>query len=143
MFRIIVLPVLALVAASLSSCAATDGPADPSPGATPQALLDRAPLASCGEFTLDQGEPYPVDALACISDAIGGDGAELILTAPSTEGDPITTWIRARPTGGVETWSDVRRDRFAGEGVSWTHDVCPRAKSWLDPAGDCTSETYE
>ena len=63
------------------------------------------------------GEPTPVAAMKCLEDEIGGGGAELIVTALTVEGDPVTTWFRALPTGGMATWSDVRQDKFAGRGL--------------------------
>lgn len=153
MFRRIVVPTLVAVALLMTSCTAeasdpptnssSDVPTQPTPGATPQAFLDREPLASCGEFTIEQGEQYPDDAMDCVEDAIGAGGAELVLTAPTVEGDPVTTWYRALPTGGVEMWSDVRQDKFAGEGAAWYYTLCPSAVSPLAGSGDCTSEVFK
>lgn len=153
MFRGAVVPALAVIALLLTSCAAnvagppaessTDAQIQPTPGATPQAFLDREPLASCGEFTLGQGEQYPADAVECVENAIGADGAELIVTIPTVEGDPTTTRFRALPKGGMETWSDVRQDKFAGEGVSWYYGLCPHAVSPLGDPGECTRESFD
>lgn len=153
MFRRTVVTALAAVALLLTSCAAeaedpaaetgTDAHTPPTPGATPQAFLDREPLPSCGEFTMGQGEPYPAGAMECVEDAIGAGGAELVLTMPTVEGDPVVTWYRGLPTGGMETWSDVRQDTFAGEGVSWHYSLCPSAVSPLQDPGECTTESFE
>ncbi len=114
----------------------------PVPGATPQAFLDRAQLASCGEFVLRQGESAPTTAMTCLENARGTTGAELMVTAPTVEGDPVVTWVRALPSGGLETWSDVSADRFAGEGVSWHYSFCPDATSLASP-GECSTESFE
>ncbi len=116
----------------------------PTPGSTPQAFLNRAPLPSCGEFELEMEEPIPATAMSCVHNAIGEvGGAELIVTALTLEGDPTTTWFRALPSGGIETWSDVRRDKFAGEDVSWHYSLCPHAVSALYANGECTYEVFE
>lgn len=142
---------LAAIALVLTSCTADAGepedgrPADPETRlilGMPHAFLDRAPLASCGEFELEMGEPTPVAAMKCLEDAIGAGGAELIVTALTVEGDPVTTWFRALPTGGMETWSDVRQDKFAGED-SWRYSLCPHAVSMLYANGECTRERFE
>jgi hypothetical protein len=113
----------------------------PTPGSTPQALLERAPLHLCGEFTLRLGEQVPASATECFENAIGAGGAELILTAPTDEGDPVVSWFRALPTGGVEIWTDVRQDKFAGE-AAWQHSLCPSADSWLPESSECTQESF-
>lgn len=153
MFRRTVVPTLAAFALLLASCAADAGERTAGPGpdteisptaaAAPQAFLDREPLESCGEFTLEQGEQHPVAASECLNAAMGAGGAELIVTSPTVEGDPITTWYRALPTGGLETWSDVRQDTFAGEGVSWHYSLCPSAVSSFEDLGECTSESFD
>lgn len=152
MFRRTVVPALAAITILLTSCAADIGELvtgstpkteiSPTVTETPQAFLEREPLASCGDFTLGQGEQYPADAMKCLEDAMGNGGAELVLTMPTLEGDPVVTWYRALPTGGMETWSDVRQDKFAGEGVSWQFHSCPQAESPLGDPGECTSETF-
>lgn len=147
-----VVPVLAVMTLLLTSCAphagdpVTESTPQPviSPTETeaPQAFLEREPLASCGEFTLEQGEQNPAGAMECLNAAIGAGGAELVVTGPTVEGDPIITWYRALPTGGMETWSDVRRDKFAGEGVSWHYRLCPTADALLGDPGECTYESF-
>lgn len=159
MTRRTLLPALAAIALSMTSCAAdagepvTGGTADPqiqstpvstpqpTPGSTPQAFLERSSLDSCGEFTLGLGEQVSATATECLENAIGVRGAELVVTAPTDEGDPVVTWFRALPTGGVEIWTDIRQDKFAGEG-SWQYSLCPGADSWLPDIGECTHESF-
>ena len=145
------LAALAAIALLLTSCTADAGEpksertADPETRltlGTPQAFLDRVPLASCGEFELGMEEQVPAAAMKCLEDAIGAGGAELIVTALTVEGDPTTTWFRALPTGGMETWSDVRQDKFAEED-SWHYSLCPHAVSTLHANGECTYERFE
>ena len=47
------------------------------------------PPPSCGEFTLDQGESIPQEAVDCMSE--GGEDRALKVTVASVEGDPIVT----------------------------------------------------
>ncbi|MEU1973368.1 hypothetical protein ABZ477_17070 [Microbacterium sp. NPDC019599] len=108
---------------------ATDGPAE---------FQSRAQLPSCGTVELDQGDSIPSDALDCVADA-GDDGAELVVVAPTVEGDPITTYYRILPQGGWEVFTDMSEDSFGG---GWSHALCPDAVS-MDDMGTCTDEPME
>ena len=81
--------------ALLSGCA--QGPATPAP--TPTQFTDRAVLPSCGEVELGQGDEIPAENLTCLQDA-ADEGAELAVTRPTTEGDPVTEYYRVLPGGG-------------------------------------------
>lgn len=152
MGRHTVLPALAAIALLTTSCTADAGePAttgtaapqiQPTPGPTPQGFLERAPLHSCGEFTLGLEEQLPATATACLENAIGAGGAELVLTSPTDEGDPVVTWLRALPAGGMEIWADFRRDKFAGE-AAWQYSLCPNAESWWGDSAECTYESFD
>jgi hypothetical protein len=151
MNRHVFLPAFAALALLMTSCSAdaprpsTGATADtqiqPTPGSPPQAFLERAPLDSCGDFTLGLGEHVPATATKCFENAIGAGGAELILTAPTDEGDAVVSWFRALPAGGVEIWTDVRQDKFAGE-ASWQYSLCPSMDSWLPESAECTQESF-
>lgn len=156
MIRRALFPVFVATALLMTSCtadvdepksAAAEGSrVQPTPSVTPQGFapqefLERTPLESCGEYTLDVGEQVPTAATECLEGAIAAGGAELVVTAPTDEGDPVVTWIRALPSGGLEIWADVRQDKFAGEG-SWQYSMCPGAVSWLGDPAECTHESF-
>lgn len=152
MSRRAVLPALAAMALLMTSCTADGGEPEPggtadpriqpTPDSAPRAFLERAPLHSCGEFTIGLGEQVPATATECLENAIGVDGAELVVTAPTDEGDPVVSWFRALPAGGMEIWADFRRDKFAGE-ASWQYSLCPKAESWWGDSAECTYESFE
>ncbi|MGY1730926.1 hypothetical protein ACI798_05345 [Geodermatophilus sp. SYSU D01045] len=115
--------VVLLTALACAACA-------PSAGA-PAAFTDRDALPACPAQDLGQGERVAADALACLA---AGE-AELEVTRPTTEGDPVTSWYRARPgLPGLEVFVDGSRDRF-GTG-DWLRLDCPAATSPED-LGDC------
>ncbi|MGY1829971.1 hypothetical protein ACI8AA_06010 [Geodermatophilus sp. SYSU D01180] len=115
-----------LVALACAGCTSSAG--------TPGAVAGRAALPPCPVQDLGQGERVAADALACPA-AGAADGAELVVTRPTTEGDPVTRWYRARPgVPGLEVIVDGSRDRF-GTG-DWLRLDCPAATSPED-LGDC------
>ncbi len=120
-------------ALALSGCV-TFGPGEPKGGPTPAAFLERDELPSCGSVVLGQGEEMPSGDIACIEEATVA-GAELAVTRPSTEGDPITQYWRVLPGGGWEIYTDMTKDRY-GEG--WWLDECPDALS-MTQLGECDS----
>lgn len=124
-----------LAAAALTGCAGPfgSGAGTPAPEPAPRAFVERAVLPSCGSVELGQGETIPQDLLDCFAKA-GADGAELVVTAPTTEGDPIVTYYRALPGGGVERFDDMTADAYGG---GWAHSTCPDAAA-IDPTGMCT-----
>ncbi len=108
--------------------------ADCGSGAEP--FADRSPLALCGEVELAHGEQVPVDAWACLDDAFG-TGAELVVTAPTTEGDPVVTYYRVGPgIDGLEILTDASGDRYGG-GASTP--LCPGTVTVTKPLG-CTEQ---
>ena len=143
--RPIVVGGILLLAVSLIACSTGGG----TPGGTPSlegrqapsartelhapdAFIDRAALPSCGSVDLGQGETIPQDAIDCLADA-GDQGAELVVTMPTVEGDPIVTYYRALPTGGVEVFTDMTQDAFGG---GWAHEVCEDATT-IGEYGGC------
>ncbi|MFF5083916.1 DUF4362 domain-containing protein [Actinoplanes sp. NPDC000266] len=107
-----------MMAAALSGCSESE--------AAPPDVLRLAPSGSvtdCGTFTLDQGERVPEDAGLCLLTASKeGRVAQLEVTAPTVEGDPIITVYATRPDGGIEVVEDTRQDEFGAKEV--TREIC-------------------
>ncbi|MGN7704195.1 hypothetical protein [Cellulosimicrobium sp. 22601] len=100
----------------------------------PAAFVDREPLDLCGDVRLDQGESVPDDLFRCL-DAAAATGAELVVTMPTTEGDPIVSYYRVGPRiDGVEIFVDATRDAYGPR--EWAHLLCPDATSAAAP-GTC------
>lgn len=148
MLTAVIVAMGALCVAGCASAAPTDAGSSvsetPTPVFTaepgvPQEVAERAKLPACGEIELDQAEPIPEAAVACM-DAAGDEGAELIVTAPTVEGEPIVMYYRALPGGGVELYQDSTRDTWAAPGGGWTFASCPDAESPLAmELGECTT----
>jgi hypothetical protein len=117
---------LCATGAILVGCAS--GPAGPVP--TPTRFTDRAELTSCGTLELGPGEGIPAESIACLEDA-GDAGAELSVTRPTTEGDPVTEYYRVLPGGGWEAYIDGSQDRNGG---IWWYTPCPDAAELEDLA---------
>ena len=99
----------------LTGCA---GGPDPEKGT----FEDRAPLDSCGELVLGQGESVPGDAWDCLASGVD-TGAEFVVAMPSTEGDSIRYYFRAGPEiAGVEIFIDATADAW-GTG-KWDRRLC-------------------
>lgn len=86
---------------------------------------ERAGLPSCGRIDLQQGERRRAadpDAWDCLDTALrtGGE-AELGLTYPTVEGDPIGLWYRVSG-GRLEIYEDSTKDAY-GSGA-WTYQEC-------------------
>jgi hypothetical protein len=96
----------------------------------------RSPLPSCGTVELDQGETLRRDApgeLSCFREGFASaEGAELQVTYPTVEGDPITAYYRVTPQGTTEVYEDGTRDEF-GDG-SWWYGSCEAPENALDSA---------
>lgn len=70
-------------------------------------------LSDCGTWTVGQGERLAPQAADCLRDAVRDRRpARLVVTAPTVEGDPITTSYAVRADGRVEVTIDSRLDRF-------------------------------
>jgi hypothetical protein len=97
----------------------------------PDWIVNRLPLELCGTEHVDQGGDFDVEARRCLLAAYdAGEGAELITTQQSVEGDPITRFIRVHVNGTVEMFVDATQDRF-GSG-EWERYRCER----LLPVGE-------
>ena len=127
-FRSVAAIGLAIAALSTAACSG--------PPAAPVEFTDRAPLPSCGEIVLDQGETIPEDALDCMEAAVEADGGELKVTSPTVEGDPIVTYYRVGPgIDGVDMFIDGTADAY-GAGT-WIHENCP-GDATISEFGGCT-----
>jgi hypothetical protein len=120
---------VAAVLLSLTACS------DPQP--TPP------PGVSCGSFELGQGETLTVEAANCLLDSAEAKrAATLTQTAPTIEGDPITTTFTARTDGRIDVATDSREDRYGADEI--TYDTCESA-SWVADQGlvmnDCKPKT--
>ena len=95
---------------------------------------ERAPLPSCGAVDFDQGETLRRDApdeLACLREALtSGKGAELQVTSPTVEGDPVTVYYRVTPEGTTEIYEDTTEDAYGSD--EWSYASCGRPASVLD-----------
>ena len=137
---------LAIVASLLTMAAGCDGDSDdaaPAPSSqapvseVPARFVDRAPLPACPPVELRQGQEIPPSAQSCLDGGRGGDGAELVVTAPTVEGIPIVTYYRWLPgAGGYEMFTDMTPDAAFGSGA-WEHHSCPHAVTVTD-LGECT-----
>jgi len=97
----------------------------------PDWIVNRMPLESCGVETIDNGMGLNVEGRTCLLSAFqAGDGAELVSTSLTEEGDPITTYYRVHENGTVEIFIDATRDRFGSR--RWQRYRCDR----LSPAND-------
>jgi hypothetical protein len=102
--------------------------------APPSSFRNRAELPSCGRIAAGPG-PVTGDPVACFDAALrAGEGAELVVETRTTEGDPIVTYYRALPSGGVEVFIDATEDAY-GSG-DWTHQACSDARE-LGNLGGC------
>jgi hypothetical protein len=119
---------LCVLAGAAAGCAA--GPVEPGSVPTPSQFTDRTELPSCGELSLAQGDEIPAENLECLEQA-GAEGAELAVTRPTTEGDPVTEYYRVLPGGGWEAYLDGSMDRYGGQ---WWYTDCPDAETIEDLA---------
>jgi hypothetical protein len=117
---LVAVPLLALVTA----CGASSGPGASGTSSSPAADV------SCGVVTLAQADPVgiPQSALSCFTSGLGaGRRVTLTVTAPTTEGDPITTVYTALLDQHVQVDIDSSKDAFAGTGARFTRQVCTGA----------------
>src|SRR5687768_2180925 len=101
----------------LGGCAPPMEPRAPITAATPAGTVD------CGTATVGQLEAPPAAMVDCfVAAARRGEPARLVITRPTTEGDPITAIYVARADGRVEVVTDARLDAFGTGEV--TRDLC-------------------
>lgn len=95
---------------------------------------DRSSLPSCGRVDLGVGEQLEDTGrtqVDCLTAALAsGAGGELVVTFVTTEGDPVTEYLRVTPARTTEVYSDASRDRFSDG--RWTYAACPSPTSALD-----------
>ncbi|ABS04309.1 hypothetical protein Krad_2841 [Kineococcus radiotolerans SRS30216 = ATCC BAA-149] len=107
-------------------------------GRAPAAFRERSPLPQCASITVPQAQPIPTALTECLLSAgAQREGAEVLVTSLTTEGDPIETYYRVRPGEGVEVFTDATADSF-GSG-EWSHDRCPDVAA-LESGQGCQPE---
>lgn len=98
-----------------------------------QQFAGRAHLHNCGALALAQGDRLSVAGrkqVACLTAALeSGGGAELKVQAPTTEGDPITTYYRVTPDRTTEAFIDSTADAFGPR--TWMHTACNHPRTVL------------
>ena len=111
-----------IVLLALSGCADSDPKA---PDLEPVAKL--APgVKDCGVITVAQGEKVPASATACFVETVqGGHAARLIVTQPTTEGDPIVVTYSAAANGRIKVDTDTRADQYGTGRIE--HQICTGA----------------
>ncbi|WP_238985789.1 hypothetical protein [Kineococcus radiotolerans] len=93
-------------------------------GRAPAAFRERSAVPQCASITVPQGGPASSALQDCLLGAAAQrEGAEVLVTSLTTEGDPIKTYYRVVPGGEVEIFTDATADSF-GSG-KWSHDWCP------------------
>ena len=119
------LVVLAATAAVTAGCGLFDDPVQ-------EEWESRDAYPSCGHLDLEQGEDVEDAGAAeidCMRDArAAGEGAELAVTYPTIEGDPIHTYYRLNPDGFVVLYEDSTDDPNGAE--EWTRVECYEPE-WL------------
>lgn len=124
--------VVLLAAACSSPPAAPDRSIEPVQSTSqtpvpPSGFVNRPELANCGRAEPREGlrqleELLTQDAINCLSDSRTRSGGELVITALTIEGDPVTTYFRTAPNSpSVDIYIDQTRDRY---GSSWHHTTC-------------------
>ncbi|WP_443295584.1 hypothetical protein [Streptomyces sp. GDS52] len=92
----------------------------------------RTEFSSCGEVSLAQGEEIQKQAvreIVCLRRALkSGESAELKVTHPTVEGDPIREYYRLTPQGGLEVYTDSTDDRYSDR--KWSFAEC-HTPEWL------------
>lgn len=94
-------------------------------GTVPPDVARRIPLPACGiETATTQAGPWNVEARQCFLAAYrAGRPAELLVTRPTVEGDPIRTLFRILGPGRAEVFVDSTRDAWSAR--TWERFVCP------------------
>jgi hypothetical protein len=91
----------------------------------PSALEDWPEEPSCGRYE-NLNEPVSADhrrGNQCLLDAFAaGRPAELVVTSPTIDSGPITTYYRVLGPGRVEVFIDSTKDSYSSQ--RWVHLVC-------------------
>lgn len=104
--------------------------------ATHAQFLARDHLPPCDPVVLAQGEAVPPESWTCLDDADDETGAELVVTAPTIEGDPIVTYYRVGPAiAGLEIYVDSTKDAFGDSANPWQYESCPATVAAKRPSG--------
>ncbi|MGC4917325.1 hypothetical protein [Streptomyces albogriseolus] len=92
----------------------------------------RTEYPSCGEVGLAQGEEIQKQAareIDCLRRALkSGESAELKITYPTVEGDPIREYYRLTPQGRLEVYTDSTDDPYSDQKWSFAECYTPE---WL------------
>lgn len=92
----------------------------------------RTEFSSCGEVSLAQGEELQKQAvreIVCLRRALtSGESAELKITHPTVEGDPIREYYRLTPQSRLEVYTDSTDDRYSDQKWSFAECYTPE---WL------------
>ncbi|MBM0226848.1 DUF4362 domain-containing protein [Micromonospora sp. ATA51] len=104
---------LVLCVPTLTGCASVHPPPRTGPPPAPFVPTTHAGRQDCGAVSLGQGDTPPPASLRCFLDAVHDHTpARLLITAPTVEGDPITTSYLAGADGRVEVITDARADHY-------------------------------
>ncbi len=116
----VVRSVLVSLALLLAGCGQSAG-ATPGMSAVPE--VSSSVDVNCGTFTLGQGEMLPESVVRCFIDAVrAGRSADLKVTRPTIEGDPIPASFHADANGQIVVIVDSRQDSFGSQII--TRYVC-------------------
>ncbi|MER5686162.1 hypothetical protein [Streptomyces sp. NPDC002205] len=92
----------------------------------------RTEFSSCGKVSLAQGEEMQKQAvreIVCLRRALeSGQSAELKVTYPTVEGDPIREYYRLTPQGRLEVYTDSTDDGNSDQKWSFAECYTPE---WL------------
>ena len=92
------------------------------PSAQPEWVVNRLPLAACGEEVVERGDT-DVEARQCLLDAFrAGEGAELITTQTTGQEGRVTRYLRVHENGTIEVFTDATQDP-TGSGT-WERETC-------------------
>ncbi|MFD8208308.1 hypothetical protein ACFV2S_18170 [Streptomyces sp. NPDC059695] len=98
----------------------------------------RTASSSCGEVSLKQGEQMQkmaVREITCLQRALkNGEGAELKVTRPTVEGDPIREYYHLTPQGRLELYTDSTDDQYSAE--KWSFAECDTPEWWTELSCD-------
>ena len=125
-FTAVVLPLL------LAGCASSPAGESPPPGSADDPVrarfIGRVAYDTCGKVALGQGETVARTSAewACLTAArTARAGAELAISTPTTEGDPIVNYVRVNPDGTSKVFIDPTADKFGG-GQGWMFSTCAK-----------------